>query len=182
MVLGFLPNLGALAPALRERFDPIVCALRTGNLLLFKKAMSWFEDDWIHCGIYLMLSRLELLVFRALVIKVFVTRQRMKVNGPNKIKLKEIRAALHIRNGQYRASEFGRRFEGERKGQDAEDVEGAMVDEIDEDEIECLLSTLIHKKLVQGYVAHGIACVLSADPAKAFPPIKQCKRWWVNDF
>ena len=147
--------------------------------------MDHYQDDFIHCGIYLMLCKLELLVFRALVMKVFVTRQRMMDKGANKMKLREIKSALQIRSEQYRRSKYRAVFEGERKQQDeedGEDVEEMMVEEIDEDEIECLLTTLIWKKLIQGYVAHGIACVLSSDPNKAFPPIKLCKKWWINDF
>ena len=108
-----------------------------------------------------------------------MTRQRMKINKFSQISLSEIKAALRIRSEQYRASAFWKRFEGERKGPSDEEE---MVNEIDEDEIECLLAALISKKLLKGYVAHETACVLSSDPNKAFPPIKACRQWWINDF
>merc|ERR550525_109454 len=104
-------------------------------------------------------------------------RQKMEdIKAPNKIKLKDIKAALDIRSAQYSKSKYRRSMNAD----DDDDMD--LVDDIDEDEIECFLSTLIWKRLIGGYVAHKIACVLSSDPKKAFPPIKMCRNWYCNDF
>merc|ERR1712228_1166979 len=137
---------------------------------LFKKALSFYEDDFINCGIYLLMAKLELLVIRALLLQIYATKQRMEgLDQPFAVKLSEIKKGIQIRNKQYDESQFCVRFDGEKK-------------QNKEDDIECLLSTLIYKKLIGAYVAHNTAVVISKNHNKAFPPIKNCKGWWINDF
>ena len=182
IIFGQLPDLNKMDKVLRDRFFPIIEALKTGNLLLFKKAMNFYEDDFINCGIYLLLDKLEILVFRACVQKVHFAKQRMEFEKKkNVINLGEIKKAIQIRNKQYYASEWNKMFDTEKKSNDNDgDIDDLLLNDIDDNEIECMLSTLIYKKLMTGYIAHNIACVMSRK--KAFPSIKTCKGWWINDF
>ena len=183
MIFGYLPNLNKMNQSFYDRFFPIIHALKTGNILLFKKALSFYEDDFINCGIYLLMAKLELLVIRALVLQIYATKQRMEgLDQPFAVKLSEIKKGIQIRNKQYDESQFCVRFDGEKKQNKEDDIDRILVDEMDADEIECLLSTLIYKKLIGAYVAHNTAVVISKNHNKAFPPIKNCKGWWINDF
>merc|ERR1712176_1065299 len=53
MIFGHLPNLNRMDKCLADRFVPIVDALKGGNLLLFKKALCFYQDDFINSGIFL---------------------------------------------------------------------------------------------------------------------------------
>merc|ERR1712157_715102 len=149
MIFGHLPNLDRMDRCLADRFVPIVDALKTGNLLLFKKALCFYQDDFINSGIFLLVQALELLVFRALILKIYVTKQRMVgLEQPSAVKLSEIRKGIKIQNEIYDKSKYCELFEGKQNNDDdEEDVDRMMVEEMDEDEIECLVSTLIFKKL-----------------------------------
>jgi len=155
MFFGYLPNTTQLDHALQHRFEPLVRALKNGNIFLFRATMDRYQDDFINADIYLLLSKLELLVFRALLQKLYLIKQRMNAAKPNQLDLTEIRMALNILRADH---------------------------DIDLDEIQCIVSTLIYKRLIAGYVAHNIAVVMSKDSSKAFPSIKQAKDWWINDF
>ena len=182
MMLGQLPNLQKLPQCIRDRFEPIVEALRSGNVLLFKKAMEFYQDDFINCGVYLLMMKLDILVFRALINKIYLVRKRMgnKLQGgkPHIVNLKLIKQGIEIRNQHYVKSKWYEKFEANmnENGNNYEEEK----EEIDMDEIECIISTLIFKKLVKGYIAHQIAVVLSAK--LAFPQIKDVPNWYKSDF
>merc|ERR1712176_1504199 len=105
------------------------------------------------------MKKLDFLVMRSLLIKIYLVQQRMKMNKPHIVKLEVVLKAIAIRKKMYEQSKYFTVFGG---GNDDE--------EIDIDELECILSTLIFKKLVKGYIAHQTAIVLSTKTA--FPPIK----------
>lgn len=172
MMLGRLPNLSAFAPPIQERFRGIVCALREGNMLLFRRTMDRYQNDFIHCGIYLLLQKLDLLVSRSVLHKAFLVQNRMGESKPHIITLSTVQRAVEIRNAQYRTSRFYRKF----GGGDNEEADYT----VDMDEMECVLAALVFKKLVRGYVAHRNAIVLSTK--MAFPPIKSVPNWWKSDF
>ena len=158
IMLGKLPNLDKLPPCFRDRFEPIIEALKTGNILLFKKAMEFYQDDFINCRIYLLMMKLDILVFRSLINKIHLVRKRMgnelklQGNKPHIINLKLIKLAIEIKNKQYMKSKWYFKFDGKKDEEDEDD-------DIDMDEIECMMATLIFKKLVKGYVAHQNAVV-----------------------
>eukprot|EP01083_Nonionella_stella_P064768 169114_1 len=175
MMLGYLPNIGKIPTSLCDRFCPIVEALKTGNLMLFKRTMYYYQEDFINCGVYLLLSKLDLLVFRSLLNKIYLVRKKMCNNNgikPHVINLSFIEKAIKIRNEHYLKSKYCARYNYNDRNREHE--------EIDRDEIECILSTLIFKKLVKGYIAHQNAIVLSTKVA--FPEIKSVQNWWKSDF
>merc|ERR1712150_191135 len=146
--LGYLPNMRKLPTAFVDRFDPIVKALKNGNIDLFKQAVDFYQDDFINCGIYLLVKKLDTLCFRSLLIKIYLVQQRMKMNKPHLIKLDVILKAIKIRKMMFRKSRYFKVFGGQMDE-----------DEVDIDELECILSTLIFKKLIKGYIAHQTAIV-----------------------
>eukprot|EP01084_Bolivina_argentea_P151862 265016_1 len=52
IIFGKLPNLNSnrVPQCFKDRFFPVIEALKQGNILLFKKAMSYYQDDFINCG------------------------------------------------------------------------------------------------------------------------------------
>merc|ERR1712176_1025471 len=125
-------------------------------------ALCFYQDDFINSGIFLLVQALELLVFRALILKIYVTKQRMDgLEQPSAVKLSEIRKGIQIQNEIYDKSNYYTLFEGKHNHDDEEeDIDRMFVDEMDEDEIECLVSTLVYKKLIGAYVAHKTAVVI----------------------
>ena len=169
MMLGVLPNLKALPDALAVRFAPIVEALRKGDLRLFGAALMHYHNDFVNCGILLLLQKLDLLVLRSLVRKVYAARQRT-TQKPHIVPLALIAKAMALRNAMYVKSEWRRMFGA---GEEEEEV-------WDVDQIECMLAMLVFKKLVKGYIAHQNAIVLSTKCA--FPHVKEVHGWWKSDF
>ena len=92
------------------------------------------------------------------------------------MQLKDIKAALKLSIKQYDNSEWKQLFNDNNE----DDIDRELIEDIDNDEIECILSQLIYSKLIGGYVAHNTACVMSKSHEKAFPPIKTVKNWWIN--
>ena len=100
----------------------------------------------------------------------------INIGKPHIINLSLIKSAINIKNKQYYQSRFYIQFEkNNNKNIVIEDEE-----DIDMDEIECILSSLIFKKLIKGYIAHQNALVLSTKIA--FPNIKDVNNWWKSDF
>ena len=177
IALGYLPNISKLPAVFAQRFCPIVEALKSGNVLLFKHAMDFYQDDFINCGIYLLMKKLDVLCMRSLLIKIYLVQKRMNVNKPHIIKLDVILTAMDIRKRLYEKSKYFTMFGRNRMDGDDEEEDD---DDVDVDELECILSTLIFKKLIKGYIAHQTAIVLSTK--LAFPSIKDQQNWWKSDF
>lgn len=63
---GHLPSVSLLTKYRLEYYVPIVQAIRTGNIRLFNEAMRSNRALFIQNGVYLLLEKLELYVYRTL--------------------------------------------------------------------------------------------------------------------
>jgi nuclear mRNA export protein PCID2/THP1 len=124
---GSLPSLKLLESFDMMCYIGIVKALRSGNLSLFDSALEEHEYLFIHKGLYLVLQRMRLIVFRSLCKKVFRTRVAMKAERPNVLNLDDYRMGL-------RACEV----------------------DLPRSEAECIIANLIFNGYVKGYISHKL--------------------------
>ncbi|KAN0067564.1 hypothetical protein V8E54_014433 [Elaphomyces granulatus] len=147
-----LPSRQLLAPfpRLESLFRPLCQCIKQGDLVGFDTAMSAGADEFVKRRIYLPLEKGRELTLRNLFRKVFIAGgyEASKSGQPpirrTRVPVAEFVAALRIGT---RAKEKSR---------------------ADFDEVECLLSSLIYKTLMRGYIARdrGIVVLSKAD---AFP-------------
>ncbi|EDV29225.1 uncharacterized protein TRIADDRAFT_51299 [Trichoplax adhaerens] len=75
MMLGYIPSNKLLSKYRLTQFIEIASAVKIGNLLKFNQAIEKHQKFLIRCGVYLMLERLKMLIFRNLFKKVFLLMQ-----------------------------------------------------------------------------------------------------------
>ncbi|KAL9255032.1 Enhanced ethylene response protein 5-like protein [Drosera capensis] len=106
-------------------YKDIVRALRQGDLRLLRYALQENEDRFLRSGVYLVLEKLELQVYRRLIKKIHVIQKHKDPSKAHQIKLEVIVKAMNW-----------------------------LEIEMDIDEVECIVAMLIYKNLVKGYFAH----------------------------
>jgi hypothetical protein len=124
---GSLPSQKLLETYDMSCYLGIVKALRSGNLSLFDSALERHEYLFIHKGLYLVLQRMRLIVFRSLCKKVFRTRVAMKAERPNVMNLDDYRMGLR-----------------------------ACGIDLPRNEAECIIANLIFNGYVKGYISHKL--------------------------
>ncbi|KAL2007832.1 hypothetical protein VTN00DRAFT_7814 [Thermoascus crustaceus] len=148
-----LPSKQLLAPfpRLEKLFRPLSNCIKKGDLVGFDAAMSAGEDEFVKRRIYLPLERGRDIALRNLFRKVFIAGgyDEPKDGQPpirrTRVPVAEFAAALRI---------------------------GTHADEksrVDFDEVECLLSNLIYKNLMKGYIARERGIVVLSKGGNAFP-------------
>ncbi|KAJ5084800.1 PCI/PINT associated module [Penicillium alfredii] len=148
-----LPSQRLLAPfpRLERLFRPLSNCIRKGDLVGFDAAMSAGEEEFVKRRIYLPLERGRDIALRNLFRKVFIAGgfEDPKDGGPpirrTRIPVAEFAAALQIGN---HATDRSR---------------------VDIDEVECLLSNLVYKGLMKGYIARERGMVVLSKGGAAFP-------------
>uniref|UniRef100_A0A803MDF1 PCI domain-containing protein n=1 Tax=Chenopodium quinoa TaxID=63459 RepID=A0A803MDF1_CHEQI len=103
----------------------VVLALRRGDLRLLRCALQEHEDRFLRSGVYLVLEKLELQVYRRLLKKIYTIQKQKDPSKAHQVKLDIIVKAL----------------------------KWLQID-MDLDEVECIVAILIHKNLIKGYFAH----------------------------
>ncbi|PYI05030.1 COP9 signalosome complex subunit [Aspergillus sclerotiicarbonarius CBS 121057] len=148
-----LPSKELLAPfpRLEELFRPLCDCIKKGDLGGFDAAMTAGEDEFVKRRIYLPLERGRDIALRNLFRKIFIAGgfDESKDGQPpirrTRVPVAEFAAALRI---------------------------GTHADErvrVDIDEVECLLSNLIYKGLMKGYIARERGMVVLSKGGTAFP-------------
>ncbi|OQD72977.1 hypothetical protein PENDEC_c017G00355 [Penicillium decumbens] len=148
-----LPGRQLLAPfpRLEKLFRPLSNCIRKGDLVGFDKAMSAGEEEFVKRRIYLPLERGRDIALRNLFRKVFIAGgfEEPKEGQPpvrrTRVPVVEFAAALRI----------GTHATGRTR--------------VDIDEVECLLSNLIYKGLMKGYIARERGMVVLSKNNTAFP-------------
>ncbi|GFF98459.1 protein CSN12 homolog [Aspergillus udagawae] len=148
-----LPSQKLLAPfpRLEKLYRPLCECIRKGDLVGFDTAMSAGEEEFVKRRIYLPLERGRDIALRNLFRKVFIAGgfEESKDGQPpirrTRIPVAEFAAALRI-------------------GTHADDRS-----RVDIDEVECLLSNLIYKGLMKGYIARERGMVVLSKGGTAFP-------------
>ncbi|KAL9253006.1 Enhanced ethylene response protein 5-like protein [Drosera capensis] len=123
--LGILPQGSMLDIYNLVEYRDIVRALRRGDLRLLRCALQENEDRFLRSGVYLVLEKLELQVYRRLIKKIHVIQKHKDPSKAHQIKLEVIVKAMNW-----------------------------LEIEMDIDEVECIVAMLIYKNLVKGYFAH----------------------------
>ncbi|GKZ78933.1 COP9 signalosome (CSN) subunit [Aspergillus niger] len=148
-----LPSKKLLAPfpRLEKLFRPLCDCIKRGDLGGFDAAMTAGEEEFVKRRIYLPLERGRDIALRNLFRKVFIAGgfDEPKEGQPpirrTRVPVAEFAAALRI-------------------GTHADDRS-----RIDIDEVECLLSNLIYKGLMKGYIARERGMVVLSKGGTAFP-------------
>ncbi|KAE8351170.1 hypothetical protein BDV28DRAFT_137713 [Aspergillus coremiiformis] len=148
-----LPSKKLLAPfpILEKLFRPLCNCIMKGDLNGFDNAMTAGEEEFVKRRIYLPLERGRDIALRNLFRKVFVAGgfEEPKDGQPpirrTRIPVAEFAAALRI-------------------GTHADDRS-----RVDIDEVECLLSNLIYKGLMKGYISRERGTVVLSKGGTAFP-------------
>ncbi|RMZ40469.1 COP9 signalosome (CSN) subunit [Aspergillus flavus] len=148
-----LPSKKLLAPfpRLEKLFRPLCNCIMKGDLNGFDNAMTAAEEEFVKRRIYLPLERGRDIALRNLYRKVFIAGgfEEPKDGQPpirrTRVPVAEFAAALRI-------------------GTHADDRS-----RVDIDEVECLLSNLIYKGLMKGYIARERGMVVLSKGGTAFP-------------
>ena len=144
LLLGRLPSaaLRQSYPEVLAPYDPLIQALRTGDVALFHSTMTTQQTRFIQDGTYLLLEKLQLAVVRRLLRRVW--RIHASMADPSK--------AAQIPLGRFqRALAWG----GWGWGMD---------------EVECVTANLIYRRYVKGYISHKNK-VMVVSKNEPFPPL-----------
>ncbi|CAI7789557.1 unnamed protein product [Closterium sp. NIES-54] len=123
--LGHLPSPQLLRNHHLQEYEGIVQAMRTGDVRLLRDTLSANEDRFLRAGVYLLLEKLELHVYRRLIRKIHVLQRVKDPARAHQVRLEVVVRALAGR--------------------------GVAVDV---DELEGLVATLIALGFVKGYLSH----------------------------
>ncbi|XP_074278909.1 enhanced ethylene response protein 5-like [Silene latifolia] len=129
--VGILPEDSLLEKYSLLEYRDAVLALRRGDLQLLRCALQEYEDRFLRSGVYLVLEKLELQVYRRLIKKIYFIQKLRDPGRAHQIKLDVIVKALRW-----------------------------LQIEMDVDEVECIVAILIHKNLIKGYFAHKLKVVV----------------------
>ncbi|CAG7941240.1 unnamed protein product [Penicillium nalgiovense] len=148
-----LPTKELLAPfpRLEKLFRPLSNCIRKGDLVGFDQAMSDGEAEFVKRRIYLPLERGRDIALRNLFRKVFLAggfdepKEGQSPVRRTRVHVNEFAAALRV----------GTSTSGRSR--------------IDIDEVECLLSNLIYKGLMKGYIARDRGIIVLSKGGSAFP-------------
>ncbi|KAL4884543.1 hypothetical protein BJY04DRAFT_10287 [Aspergillus karnatakaensis] len=138
-------------PRLEKLFRSLCDCIRKGDLHGFDAAMSTGEEEFVRRRIYLPLERGRDIALRNLFRKVFIAGgfEESKEGQPpirrTRIPVAEFTAALRI----------GMHADARTR--------------VDVDEVECLLSNLIYKGLMKGYIARERGMIVLSKGGTAFP-------------
>eukprot|EP00271_Cylindrocystis_brebissonii_P021880 TRINITY_DN8136_c0_g1_i3.p1 TRINITY_DN8136_c0_g1~~TRINITY_DN8136_c0_g1_i3.p1 ORF type:complete len:263 (-),score=63.09 TRINITY_DN8136_c0_g1_i3:596-1384(-) len=123
--LGVLPSERLLHQFGLPEYMGVTRAMRRGDVRMLRAALTTNEDMFLRAGVYLVLEKLELQVFRRLLKKMHLLQKRTDPGKAHQLRMEAIVRAL--------------------KWLDID---------MDLDEVECISATLIHKGLLKGYFSH----------------------------
>uniref|UniRef100_A0A7C9AL51 PCI domain-containing protein n=1 Tax=Opuntia streptacantha TaxID=393608 RepID=A0A7C9AL51_OPUST len=123
--IGILPGDSLLEKYKLLEYRDVVLALKRGDLRLLRNALQEHEDRFLRSGVYLVLEKLELQVYRRLIKKIYIIQKHKDPSKAHQVKLEVVVKAL----------------------------KWLQID-MDVDEVECIVAILIYKGLMKGYFAH----------------------------
>ncbi|GBF96955.1 hypothetical protein Rsub_09035 [Raphidocelis subcapitata] len=141
MLLGELPDAGLLTQHRLEEYSDLRSALAAGDVGLFRRALESQQYRLVRTGLYLLVDKLQVAVYRRLVKKcVMVNRELRGADKAHQLPLSLLQGVLA--------------------------AQGAP---LDMDELECVTANLIVREAVKGYIAHKQKILVVSKDA-AFPP------------
>jgi len=142
--LGSLPSLKLLIKyKLDKYYIDIINSLRYGNLRIFRIALDTYQEIFIRMGTYLLLEKLQILVYRT-----FIKKCCLKIFQSPKLHIPTL--VLLLNNEKIGIPETY---------------------PIDNDELECILANLVYKRYIRGYISHNPPYLVTAKE-RPFPKIK----------
>ncbi|XP_057545425.1 enhanced ethylene response protein 5 [Amaranthus tricolor] len=123
--IGIMPEDLLLQKYNLLEYQDVLLALRRGDIRLLRCALQQNEDRFLRSGVYLVLEKLELQVYRRLLKKIYIIQKQKDSSKAHQVKLDIIVRAL----------------------------KWLQID-MDVDEVECIVAILIYKNLIKGYFAH----------------------------
>ena len=146
LLLGRLPSVSLRQqyPEVLAPYEPLIQALKTGDVGLFNSTMAAQQTAFIKDGTYLLLEKLQLAVQRRLLRRVWAIHAEVDP----------------VRGAQIPLSWF----------QDALCMLGC---DMDMDEVECIAANLIFRKYVKGYISHRnkVMVVAKSEPFPALESV-----------
>ncbi|KAL0477397.1 PCI domain RNA export protein [Acrasis kona] len=121
LVIGCTPKQSLLTRYGMDEFSDLVKGYRVGNLKLFQESLDKHQMLFIRKGIYLILDKAKIVVFRNLFKNIAALHK-----DPSRLPLKNLKICL------------------DHLGYD-----------MDVDEVECMMSVLIYKGYIKGYLSHA---------------------------
>ncbi|KAL1882234.1 COP9 signalosome (CSN) subunit [Diaporthe australafricana] len=132
-------------PRLQRLFLPLAQCIKRGDLYAFDQALKEGEDEFVKRRIYLPLERAHDTCLRNLLRKVFIAgRMAAEADPPTR--------RTRIPTGEFTAA-----------------ISLSSKQQIDSDEVECLLANMIYKGLMKGYIARQQQFVVLSKKNDAFP-------------
>ncbi|KAK7738053.1 COP9 signalosome (CSN) subunit [Diaporthe eres] len=132
-------------PRLQKLFLPLAQCIKRGDLYAFDQALKEGEDEFVKRRIYLPLERSHDTCLRNLLRKVFIAGGTVPDVDPptrrTRIPTAEFTAAISLSSKQ----------------------------QVDSDEVECLLANMIYKGFMKGYIARSAQFVVLSKKNDAFP-------------
>jgi len=144
LLLGSCPRPQLLKKYNLGHYQPIVTALKTGNVKLLNATLQNHQRELIRTGTYILLEKLKSAVYRTLLRTIHVIHKTTgNLSAPKQFQLPiaKFQAGLQW-----------------------------MGVVMDLDEVECVLVNLIYRKYVKGYISHKNQ-ILVLSKADAFPPL-----------
>ena len=120
-------------------FSPLIHALRHGDLGRFSAQLELHQEVWIAQGIYLLLEKLKVSVYRNLIRIVYTRVWLQDVEQRGGSEKDRVQLPLHVLQRCVRG----------------------LGQEMGMDELECVLANLIYSGQLKGYIAHKRCVVLS---------------------
>jgi hypothetical protein len=146
LLFGRYPAMILLRKYKLMAYEPIIRSVRRGDLLLFQQSLESHADELIRQGVYLVLEKLKMHVYRNLFRlvhnRINIPQTQAASTPTNQLPLSLLVSSLSV-----------------------------MGKEMDMDELECILANLIYAGQMKGYIAHHRCVVLSKqDPFPTFTP------------
>ena len=144
LILGTLPSRKLLEKYELREFVDVVEAMRRGDARTLDAALSDGESTFIKQGTYLILEKLRMSVYRTLFKKVHAIHgETADAAKANQVSLAKFQTALAW----------------------------CGADDVDLDEVECIVANLIFRKFIKGYISHKnrVLVLSKADP---FPSLQ----------
>lgn len=126
ILTGSLPSDATLSRYKMFWFEGVVRGIRSGDLRLFVEAMENHEEFFIRKALFLAVEKMRPLVYRSLLRQIARVRGELWQHG-NRLPLEYIKAGF-----------------------------ATCGEDVDRDEVECILGNLIYNGYVRGYISHGV--------------------------
>ncbi|KAL6772454.1 hypothetical protein ACKKBG_A30295 [Auxenochlorella protothecoides x Auxenochlorella symbiontica] len=148
LLLGRFPSAALVQQYQLQQYQPLMQAMRTGDMRLFDTTMDVQQFTFIQEGTYLLLEKLRLAVLRRLLKQVHAVHAVAEPGKATQIPLDWVLAALRCQTAAAPQQE----------------------EEMTMDEVECVCANLIYRKYVRGYISHKnkVMVVAKSEP---FPPL-----------